>query len=172
MRPGGIGPSCAPELADVFCRTQFCLPEFDNNRPPGPLGNDSGTVGGREPALAPALHCQSQDYITNLRSLYVVTPSTVPGNPTPEIAVEKYLGRPTLPPGLQASDWVRLASSVTNQVYFVTLSPSDRSRTLGVMSVALDSDSWFVSHLSACGEYLYPGSLLINERAAGVVHGG
>jgi hypothetical protein len=144
-----------------------CVPPFDNlgiPRVPAPVAQAGGAT--RPYYRPPPLNCDPRDYITHLRSLYLASddiPAIV--NATPADAVRGYLLSPALPPGPAGADWaLHQPSAKPDQVYFVTRSPLNQSRILGVMGIERINTSWEVYFLTACGEYLYPGSLIVDEH--------
>lgn len=143
-----------------------CVPPFDNlgipSVPPPAAPPGGATTPDHHP---PSLTCDRRDYVTNMRSTYLATdeiPAIV--DATPAEAVARYVLRPSLPPGLDAADWALHQSTARpTQAYLVTRAPSDAARILGVIGLERVNTSWRAYFLSACGEYLYPGSLTARE---------
>lgn len=174
-RPGEE-PVCTPRdlppvptptsiLEDNYCRTQFCLPEFQGyGLPTEPLGNDNGQIGGRAAPVRARLDCDISDYITNVRADVSPNEATV-GPLSPQAAIAEFLTSPLLPTGLVATSWKAEGLELPAGHYWSTYALPTKSgvRRLGVMRLEASRGFWSVSFMRACGEYLYPGSIVAAE---------
>lgn len=170
VEPATLGEPPLPALAYLCLSPVTCTSPFDDlgvPRVPPPSTSPGGAT--TLVSRPPSLQCDPRDYITTLRSLAVARTDPPPlVNETPVAAIIRYLPRPSLPPGLSAADWALHETSASpDRVYYVTRDAT-KTRILGVIGVARANGSWEVYHLAACGEYLYPGSLVVDSAIGGV----
>lgn len=160
----------APQIPGPCLNPVTCVPPYDNVGTPDPAGYDDNGPDGTTQTFRNTLQCYDRDMITTLKSTYTNVPDSVPVE-TAQAAVAKYLSRATLPTGLSATDWSQVNLQRTDLTLFRTQSSGlegpdfGRQRLLGEMLLSRVNRSWRVLTFSACGEYLYPGSVTIDEAA-------
>jgi hypothetical protein len=167
--PRELGEPPLPSSTNLCLSPVTCVSPFDNLGTPN-VPASATSPGGATTLLSrpPELNCDRRDYITTLKSLSVARTDAPPVvNETPLAAIVRYLPRPTLPPGLSAADWVvHQRSATAEHAYYVTRDAT-KARILGVIGLERRNGSWEVYYLTACGEYLYPGSLVVDSLNGG-----
>ncbi len=142
-----------------------CIPPHDAVGNPEPLGADRNIAADNGAPAVQKPQCGYLDRMMTIRSSYLGNRGTTIRNTTPEHAIARYLSRQTLPSGLSATDWVPLnADEYVDRVLYITRRVTQPRVILGVISLQVVNTSWRVNWMMACGEYLYPGSIYVEDE--------
>lgn len=138
-----------------------CVAPHDAVGTTEPLGSDRGIASDSAHRVVKP-DCDYRDRLMAIRSSYLGNTGTRIANATPAQAIARYFTRRTLPAGLVSADWAELDGTLLyDSVTYVTRRANAPSVILGVISLQRYYASWRVNWMMACGEYLYPGSLIV-----------